>query len=147
MSSQLLTPSTSAAHGRDSAGLHKPAFEQLSLASTAVSNPRSRSSSTAASHHDREADSDSVNARFHKEAYGPDPGEKGWDPYEVRFAPDDPDDPHNWSRAKRWYITLLGGLLVLNAYVSLSQLTSVSRLTLWPPGHSRVQRPQGLFRR
>lgn len=54
---------------------------------------------------------------FRREAYGPQPGEEGWDKFEVRWDPDDPDDPHNWSRAKRWYLTGAAGLLVLNAYV------------------------------
>lgn len=88
--------------------------------STAVSAPHSQTSSTVASRDDPfpgddPEDDDDANSQFHREAYGPEPGEKGWDQYEVRFAPDDPEDPHNWSRVKRWYITLLGGLLVLNA--------------------------------
>ena len=88
--------------------------------STAVSAQLSQTSSTVASRDDpflgdADDDDDDANSQFHREAYGPEPGEKGWDQYEVRFAPDDPEDPHNWSRTKRWYITLLGGLLVLNA--------------------------------
>ncbi|EKM55507.1 uncharacterized protein PHACADRAFT_173640 [Phanerochaete carnosa HHB-10118-sp] len=34
--------------------------------------------------------------------------------FEVRFAPEDPDSPLNWSRAKRWYITSVAGLLAFN---------------------------------
>ncbi|VDC02268.1 unnamed protein product [Peniophora sp. CBMAI 1063] len=37
------------------------------------------------------------------------------DPYLVEFEVGDPANPHNWSRVKRWYLTLLGGILVLNA--------------------------------
>ncbi|KAF8269310.1 major facilitator superfamily domain-containing protein [Lactarius quietus] len=37
------------------------------------------------------------------------------DPWLVSFSPDDPDNPLNWSRLKRWYITFAGGILVLNA--------------------------------
>ena len=33
----------------------------------------------------------------------------GWD------GPDDPANPQNWSRASRWYYTLLGSVLVFNA--------------------------------
>ncbi|KAH8102515.1 MFS general substrate transporter [Cristinia sonorae] len=48
------------------------------------------------------------------------PGQQGeteekLDPFEVQFDPDDPENPHNWSRRKRWYLTGLSGLLVLNA--------------------------------
>lgn len=35
--------------------------------------------------------------------------------YEVRFGPDDLDNPHSWSRASRWYVTFLGGMLGVNA--------------------------------
>ncbi len=63
----------------------------------------------------REEDPDDVNSEFRHEVYGPDPGDKGWDVYEVRFEPDSPEHPHNWSRTKRWYLTSLCGLLVLNA--------------------------------
>ena len=94
--------------------------------STAVSAPLSQTSSTVASRDDPfpgdDEDDDDANSQFHREAYGPEPGEKGWDQYEVRFAPNDPEDPHNWSRVQRWYITLLGGLLVLNAYVCMPSI-------------------------
>ncbi|KAI0030849.1 major facilitator superfamily domain-containing protein [Vararia minispora EC-137] len=33
----------------------------------------------------------------------------------VEFEPDDPDNPHNWSRSYRWFLTFASGLLVLNA--------------------------------
>ncbi|KAI0348401.1 MFS general substrate transporter [Trametopsis cervina] len=63
----------------------------------------------------RDEDARSVNAEFEEEAYGPEPGEKGWDKFEVRFEQGDPDSPFSWSRLRRWYITLLAGILVLNA--------------------------------
>lgn len=94
----------------------------LSRPSTAVSVPYSQTSSTVASVHDQppQEDDDDINSQFHEEAYGPEPGEKGYDNFEVRFAPDDPASPYNWSKLKRWYITLLGGILVLNATFSSS---------------------------
>lgn len=106
VSPQLSTPSTDTA----ASSAPGPAYRLSDRSSlgTAIS----RTSSTVASQQD---DTESINADFHREAYGPAPGEKGWDQYEVRFAPDDPEDPYNWSRVKRWYITLLGGMLVLNA--------------------------------
>lgn len=55
-----------------------------------------------------------------REPDGSSNGEEGLDEYEVRFAPDDPEDPHNWSRRKRWYITALAGIFCLNAYVHQS---------------------------
>ena len=58
---------------------------------------------------------ETVEEEFEREALGPKPGEKGWDKYEVTIGPDDPEHPQNWSRAYRWYLTMLGGLLVLNA--------------------------------
>lgn len=58
-----------------------------------------------------------INEEFEREAYGPPPDEKGVDPFEVRFEAESPEDPHNWSRALRWYLTMLTGVLVLNAYV------------------------------
>lgn len=39
------------------------------------------------------------------------------DPFEVTMGPDDADNPKAWSRPYRWYITMLSGVLVLNAYV------------------------------
>lgn len=37
------------------------------------------------------------------------------DPFLVRFSENDPRNPKNWSSARRWYITMVSGLLVLNA--------------------------------
>ncbi|KAI0004215.1 MFS general substrate transporter [Russula compacta] len=37
------------------------------------------------------------------------------DPWLISFAPGDPDNPLNWPRWRRWYITAIGGILVLNA--------------------------------
>ncbi|KAI8976291.1 MFS general substrate transporter [Trametes punicea] len=62
-----------------------------------------------------EEDEDDVNSQFEHEAYGPAAGEKPVDPYEVTMPPDHPDNPKAWSRAYRWYITMLSALLVLNA--------------------------------
>ncbi|KAI0094961.1 MFS general substrate transporter [Irpex rosettiformis] len=76
--------------------------------------PSRASTPTVASRED-ENDADSVNAEFERETFGPEPGEKGWDKYEVRITPDDPDSPFRMSRVRRWYITMLGGILVLNA--------------------------------
>ncbi|TCD68281.1 hypothetical protein EIP91_011247 [Steccherinum ochraceum] len=56
-----------------------------------------------------------INTEFEREAYGPPPDEKGVDPFEVRFEPGSKEDPHNWSRVQRWYLTALTGILVLNA--------------------------------
>lgn len=103
----------------------------LSRPSTAVSVPSSQISSTVASEHDTSPeDDDDVNSAFHHEAYGPEPGEKGYDKYEVRFEADDPASPYNWSRLKRWYITILGGILVLNASVQSVILSTSHLLTL-----------------
>lgn len=32
-------------------------------------------------------------------------------------GPDDPDNPHNWSMAYRWWATLLCAVMTLNVYV------------------------------
>ncbi|KAG6841928.1 hypothetical protein C0991_005108 [Blastosporella zonata] len=37
------------------------------------------------------------------------------DIYQVAFDPADPSNPKNWSRLRRWYLTMASGLLVLNA--------------------------------
>ncbi|KAG8782414.1 hypothetical protein FRC12_020848, partial [Ceratobasidium sp. 428] len=38
------------------------------------------------------------------------------DPYLVQWdGPNDPANPKNWSRPYRWYLTILGGITVLNA--------------------------------
>lgn len=51
--------------------------------------------------------------------------------YEVTFSPNDQDDPLNWSRWRRWYITMAAGLLGVNAYVLASawSCSSTSVLT------------------
>ncbi len=58
-----------------------------------------------------------INSEFEHEAYGPPPGEKPVDSFEVTMAPDDPDNPKTWRSSYRWYITMLSAMLVLNAYV------------------------------
>ena len=45
-------------------------------------------------------------------------GEK--DPYLVDFEEGDKMNPLNWSVARRWYLTFLSGMLVLNAYACCS---------------------------
>ncbi|GJE99749.1 MFS general substrate transporter [Phanerochaete sordida] len=35
--------------------------------------------------------------------------------FEVEFGPNDPQNPFNWSRRRRWYITFVAGLLAVNA--------------------------------
>ncbi|GBE85689.1 MFS general substrate transporter [Sparassis latifolia] len=62
-----------------------------------------------------EEDEGDINSQFEREAYGPREGDKEWDAFEIRLPEDDPANPHNWSRVYRWYITMFGGLLVLNA--------------------------------
>lgn len=79
----------------------------------------------------RNPDEDDVNLDFQHEAYGPKPGEKDWDAFEVSFPPGSSEDPHNWSRARRWYITSLAGLLVLNAYVQQRDLF-IPRVLIFP---------------
>ncbi|KAI6153722.1 major facilitator superfamily domain-containing protein [Pisolithus tinctorius] len=45
----------------------------------------------------------------------PDEPNKDADPFMVSFSESDPDNPKNWSSVKRWYLTGIAGLLVLNA--------------------------------
>ncbi|KAL6299148.1 MFS general substrate transporter [Sparassis latifolia] len=45
--------------------------------------------------------------------------------YEVRFDADDPDNPKNWSLAYRWYLTMVAGLLVMNATFASAAPTGV----------------------
>ncbi|KZT02502.1 MFS general substrate transporter [Laetiporus sulphureus 93-53] len=71
-------------------------------------------------------DDDDIQSEFEREAYGPEEGEKDWDPYEVRIPVDDPENPKNWSRAYRWYLTALSGLLVLNATFASSAPTGIA---------------------
>ncbi|KAI0080277.1 MFS general substrate transporter [Panus rudis PR-1116 ss-1] len=90
----------------------------------------SRSSSTIIDENDRQYpdnqdDVEDINSEFHREAYGPEPGEDGWDKYEVRFEPDDPEHPQNWSALKKWYLTMFSGLLVLNATFASSIPTGI----------------------
>ncbi|KAI0788630.1 MFS general substrate transporter [Abortiporus biennis] len=65
-------------------------------------------------------DREDLNSEAEREEYGPAPGEKGWDSFEVRFDPDSPENPQNWSKAQRWYLTALAGMLLLNATFSSS---------------------------
>ena len=76
-------------------------------------------------------DDEDVNSEFEHEAYGPGPGEKPLDSYEVTMGPDDADNPKTWKHWYRWYITALSAILVLNACVhpSRSLFTGVT-LTL-----------------
>ncbi|KAF5373371.1 hypothetical protein D9757_009768 [Collybiopsis confluens] len=46
--------------------------------------------------------------------------------YLVTFDPDDLRNPHNWSSLKRWYLTLLGGMLVLNATFASSAPSGIA---------------------
>ncbi|KAF7792538.1 hypothetical protein EIP86_003579 [Pleurotus ostreatoroseus] len=95
--------------------------------------PSSHESSTIDGNHrptspneaDLENSEDPVVEGYRKEAYGPSPGEKGWDEFEVRFTEGDSDDPHNWSRTRRWYITMVGALLVLNSTFASSSPTGI----------------------
>lgn len=47
-------------------------------------------------------------------------GKEGVEEIEVKFEEGDSANPLNWKRAYRWYITLLAGLLGINAYVTSS---------------------------
>ncbi|KDR85321.1 hypothetical protein GALMADRAFT_234133 [Galerina marginata CBS 339.88] len=50
----------------------------------------------------------------------------GHDPYLVdQFEPNDPDNPQNWSNRKRWYLTMISGLLVLNATFASSSPSGI----------------------
>lgn len=108
-----------------SSALAIPQGEPSQSASTSrvpsLNGAASRSSSTVIGENDEQPNEptgrEDLNEEYHREAFGPDPGEKGWDQYEVRFAPNDPEDPQNWSRIQRWFLTILSGMLVLNAYV------------------------------
>ncbi|TFK77215.1 MFS general substrate transporter [Pluteus cervinus] len=53
------------------------------------------------------------------------PDETEEDPFLVKFAPGDPRDPKNWSRIRRWYLTLASGLLVLNATFASAAPTGI----------------------
>ncbi|KAI1372362.1 MFS general substrate transporter [Hypoxylon crocopeplum] len=41
----------------------------------------------------------------------------------VDFAPDDIENPHNWSRPRRWYVTVCAVLLVVNATFASSSVS------------------------
>ena len=90
---------------------------------SAVLDPPSRSHSamhsqdsvTVYSQGQHEQDNEDINTEFEREAYGPPPGEKLVNQFEVQFEPGSIEDPHNWSRVLRWYLTAFTGILVLNA--------------------------------
>ena len=45
------------------------------------------------------------------------------DPNLVRFdGPDDREDPQNWSKMRKWFVTLICALLTVNVYVSAPSL-------------------------
>lgn len=48
------------------------------------------------------------------------------DPYLVQFAPDDKENPKNWSRRKRWYLTYFAGLLGFNATFASSAPSGIA---------------------
>ncbi|KAF8973708.1 MFS general substrate transporter [Flammula alnicola] len=53
-------------------------------------------------------------------------GTDDYDPYLIdEFEPGDPENPRNWSNGKRWYLTLISGLLVLNATFSSSSPSGI----------------------
>lgn len=96
--------------------------------------PESRGSSTVITKIDDQASEavadegeagEGVNDEVRREAYGPEPGEAGWNEFEVRFEEGDPENPKNWSRAQRWYLTVFGGVLLLNATFSSSAPTGI----------------------
>ena len=62
-------------------------------------------------------DHEDINLEFEHEAFGPGPGEKPENSFEVVMGPDDSDNPKAWARSYRWFITMLSAVLVLNAYV------------------------------
>ncbi|KIM75357.1 hypothetical protein PILCRDRAFT_827257 [Piloderma croceum F 1598] len=47
------------------------------------------------------------------------------DPFLVQFEENDPANPMNWPVLKKWYITFLGGILVLNATFASSAPSSI----------------------
>ncbi|KAG6851213.1 hypothetical protein H0H93_015223 [Arthromyces matolae] len=49
------------------------------------------------------------------------------DIYQVAFEPSDPSNPQNWSRPKRWYLTMASGLLVLNATFASSSPSGIAQ--------------------
>ncbi|KAL5535339.1 hypothetical protein ACEPAF_3433 [Sanghuangporus sanghuang] len=71
------------------------------------------------------SESGSLNDQF-QHRFFPGAEEQKKDPYLVEFDPDDPLDPKNWSRAYRWYLTILGGMLVLNATFASSAPSGIA---------------------
>ncbi|KAL1405775.1 hypothetical protein Q8F55_007448 [Vanrija albida] len=51
---------------------------------------------------------------------------KGPDPFAVKFEPGEKINPKNWSIAYRWYLTTLGGILVLNSTFSSSAPSGIT---------------------
>ncbi|KAE9393585.1 MFS general substrate transporter [Gymnopus androsaceus JB14] len=49
------------------------------------------------------------------------------DKYLVAFDVDDPKNPLNWSKARRWYLTMFASLLVLNATLASSAPTGITQ--------------------
>ncbi|KAL1707414.1 major facilitator superfamily domain-containing protein [Schizophyllum commune] len=47
------------------------------------------------------------------------------DSFLVLFDDNDPENPQNWSRLKKWYLTMFGGVLVLNATFASSAPSGV----------------------
>jgi hypothetical protein len=84
----------------------------------------------------------SVNTQFQHGPRGPDLDEKGLDKYEVRFEQNDPDSPFSMSRARRWYITLVGATLVLNACVSLLVFSIFIFYSTYPAAHLQAPHRQ-----
>ncbi|TFK56979.1 MFS general substrate transporter [Heliocybe sulcata] len=77
------------------------------------------------------------NQELHHEAY-PEPNEKGgFDPFLARFDENDPMDPKNWPLWRKWYITVAGGLLLLNATFASSAPSGVAPQLIEEFGMSR----------
>ena len=53
----------------------------------------------------------------------------------VSFAPDDIENPKNWSTARRWYITVIAVLLVVNATFSSSSPSGSLKVRTLPVLH------------
>ncbi|KAF5323409.1 hypothetical protein D9611_005791 [Ephemerocybe angulata] len=51
--------------------------------------------------------------------------EKELDPYLVQFDKNDPRNPQNWTRARKWYLTMASGILVLNATFASSSPSGI----------------------